>query len=303
MADPYQTLGVTRTATQAEIRKAYLRLAKKNHPDLHPGDKGAEARFKEIASANDIVGDVKKRARFDGGEIDASGAERHRQPDREFYRQHADAGAGFKYDGAWTDGDPMDSDLFAELFGGRSARRSTRGADINYTFSVDFIEAVNGAKKRVVMADGKTLDISIPAGVQDGQTLRLRGQGQPGIGGAEAGDTLVEIHVNPHPVFLREGSTIRSKLSLTLGEALAGAKLPVETVSGVVQLKIPKGSKAGSILRLRGKGVPAKSGHGDQLVELVVVLPDHPDDDLIKAVTEWEAKHPYNPRDTAGTKS
>ncbi len=296
MADPYQILGVTRTATQAEIRKAYLRLAKKNHPDLHPGDKAAEARFKEIASANDIVGDVKKRARFDGGEIDASGAEVHRQPEREFYRQHADAGSDFKYDRAWSGGDPLDSDLFAELFGSRSARRNPRGADINYTFPVDFIEAVNGAKKRVVMADGKTLDISIPAGVRDGQTLRLRGQGQPGVGGAEPGDTLVEIHINPHPVFQRDGNSIRSRLALTLGEALAGAKLPVETVNGVVQLTIPRGSKSGSILRLRGKGVPSKSGHGDHLVELQVILPDHPDDALIKAVTEWEAKHPYHPR-------
>jgi DnaJ-class molecular chaperone len=296
MADPYQILGVTRAATQAEIRKAYLRLAKKNHPDLHPGDKGAEARFKEIASANEIVGDIKKRARFDSGEIDGSGAEVHRQPEREFYRQHADAGSEFKYDRAWSGRDPMDSDLFAELFGARGARRNTRGADINYTFPVDFIEAVNGAKKRVVMADGKTLDISVPAGVRDGQTLRLRGQGQPGVGGAEPGDTLVEIHINPHPVFQREGNSIRSKLALTLGEALAGAKLPVETVSGVVQLTIPRGSKTGSILRLRGKGVAAKSGHGDHLVELQVILPDHPDDALIKAVTEWEAQHPYHPR-------
>lgn len=296
MTDPYEILGVTRTATQAEIRKAFMRLAKKSHPDLHPGDKGAEARFKEINSANDIIGDVKKRARFDSGEIDASGNEVHRQPEREFYRQHADAGGDFKYDRAWNGGDPMDSDIFAELFGARGTRRNPRGADINYTFPVDFIEAVNGAKKRAVMADGKTLDISIPPGVRDGQILRLRGQGHPGVGGAEPGDTLLEIHINPHPVFSREGNTIRSKLALTLGEALAGTKLPVETISGVVQLTIPRGSKAGSILRLRGKGVPGKSGDGDHLVELQVILPDHPDDALIKAVTDWEARHPYHPR-------
>ena len=301
LADPYAILGVGREATQAEIRKAYLRLAKKNHPDLHPGDTGAEARFKEITSANDILGDAGKRARFDNGEIDASGTEVHRPPEREFYRQQADADGSFKYDQAWTSGDPMDSDLFAELFGSRGARKNPRGADVNYTFAIDFVEAVNGAKKRVVMADGKSFEISIPAGVRDGQTLRLRGQGRPGQGGAEPGDILVEIHVNPHPSLEREGVTIRSKLALTLGEALAGTKLPVQTASGVVQLSIPRGSKAGSILRLRGKGVPAKSGRGDHLVELQVILPDHPDDALIKAVTDWEAKHPYDPRLTSET--
>jgi DnaJ-class molecular chaperone len=301
MADPYEILGVTRTATQAEIRKAYLRLAKKSHPDLHPDDKGAEARFKEIASANDIVGDVKKRARFDSGEIDASGAEIHRQPEREFYRQHAEADSSFKYDRAWSGGDPLDGDLFAELFGVRGAPRNQRGADVHYTLAVDFLEAVNGAKKRVEMADGKTLDISIPVAMRDGQTLRLRGQGQLGTGDAKPGDILVEIHVNPHPRFQREGTTIRSKLKLTLGEALAGTKLPVETVSGAVQLTIPKGSRSGAILRLRDKGVPAKGGPGDHLVELHVILPDDPDDALIDAVTAWEAKHPYNPRLAAET--
>jgi len=303
VADPYQILGISREATPAEIRKAYLRLAKKSHPDLHPGDKGAEARFKAIASAYDIVGDAKKRARFDSGEIDASGAEQRRQPEREFYRQHADAAAGFKYDGPWTESDAHDSDLFAELFGSRRARKTAKGADITYTMSVDFLEAVNGAKKRVTMADGKTIDLSIPAGLQDGQTLRLRGQGHPGVGAGAPGDTLVEIHVNPHATFRRDGNSIRSTLPVTIGEALAGAKLPVETISGAVQLTIPKGSNAGTILRLKGRGVPAKSGAGDHLVELQVVLPDQADEDFVKTVVEWEARHPYHPRKTEGVPS
>jgi DnaJ-class molecular chaperone len=303
MADPYQTLGVSREATQDEIRKAYRRLAKKNHPDLNPGDKGAEARFKEIASAYDIVGDEKKRARFDKGEIDASGAERQ-QPEREFYRQHAEAGPGFKYERRWEGTGPEDQeDLFAEIFGRRGTRTTARGPDLGYTMSVEFIEAINGAKKRVVMADGKALDITIPAGLKDGQTLRLRGQGQPGFGGGEPGDALVEIHVKPHPIFRREGNNIRSTLPVTPGEALAGAKVRVETVSGPVELGIPKGSNTGRILRLRGKGVPSTAAKGDHLVELQVVLPDRPDDELVRCVTEWETKHPYDPRKSQGAQS
>ena len=296
MADPYQILGVSRSATQDEIRKAYLRLAKKNHPDLHPGDKSAEARFKEIALANDIVGDEKNRARFDNGEIDASGAERPQQPEREFYRQHAEARPGFKYERRSNGTVHGDDDLFADLFGRRSDRTSARGADVGYTFSVAFIEAINGAKKRVVMADGKALDVTIPPGLKDGQTLRLRGQGHPGFGGADPGDALVEVHVGPHPIFRREGSNIRSTLAVTAGEALAGAKVRVDTVSGVVDLAIPKGSNTGTVLRLRGKGVPSKDKSGDHLVGLQIFLPEHPDEDLVRCITDWEAKHPYDPR-------
>jgi len=285
MADPYQVLGVSRTATQDEIREAYRRLAKKNHPDLHPGDKGAEARFKEIASAYDIVGDEKKRARFDAG-------------------QHAEAGPGSKYERHWEGtGTGDEEDLFAGIFGRRGPRTKAKGPDVGYTMSVEFTEAINGAKKRVVMADGKTLDIAIPAGLQDGQTLRLRSQGHPGFGGGEPGDALVEIHVQAHPVFRREGNNIRSTLPVTLGEALAGAKVRVETVSGPVELAIPKRSNAGRVLRLRGKGVPSAREKGDHLVELQVVLPDHPDDELVRSVTEWEAKHPYDPRKRQGAQS
>jgi DnaJ-class molecular chaperone len=305
MADPYEILGVKREATQAEIRKAYLRLAKKNHPDLHPDDKAAEARFKEIASANDIVGDEKKRAAFDRGEIDASGAaQQPRQPERGSYRQYAEAGPGFKYErsgGGGTGGagsNPFghdENDLFAELFGARG-RAQMRGSDVGYTFAIDFVDAINGAKKRVVMADGKTLDIAIPVGLQDGQTLRLRGQGRPGLGGGEAGDVLVDVHVDPHPDFRRDGNNIRGVLPVTISEALSGGKVPVPTVSGIVQLSVPKGSNTGSVLRLRGKGVPLPKGPGDHLVELQVVLPQTPDDDLVDMIAAWEAKHPYDPR-------
>lgn len=300
MADPYQILGVSREAKADEIRKAYRGLAKQNHPDLHPGDKAAEARFKEISSAYAIVGDETKRKLFDSGAIDGSGADVHHAPERETYRQHAEGPPDFKYDHQWSGGaNGLDEDLFAELFG-RRGRSSTRGANINYTLAVSFLEAVNGTKKRVVMGDGKALDLAIPAGLKDGQTLRLRGQGQPGVGGAGVGDALVEIHVDPHPLFHRDGNDILSTVPVTLGEALGGAKVPVETVSGTVSLAVPKGSSTGTKLRLRGRGVPSKGGVGDHFVTLSVVLPPAPDDELVASVVAWEAKHPYDPRKGSG---
>lgn len=303
MADPYEILGVSRDAKADDIRTAFRGLAKRNHPDLHPGDKAAEARFKDIASAYAILGDEAKRALFDSGKIDASGADIHQPPPRDSYRQHAEAGPGFKYDRQWGSGPGgLDEDLFAELFGQR-ARANMRGADIHYTFAIPFIEAIAGAKKRVVMADGKALDITIPPGLNDGQTMRLRGQGQPGINGGEAGDVLVDVRVEPHPHFRRDGNDIVSTLPVTLGEALAGAKVPVETVSGSVNLTIPKGSTTGSKLRLRGKGAPFKGGTGDHFVEIKVVLPAQPDDALVQTIVDWEAKHPYNPRSGQGAKA
>lgn len=302
MADPYQILGVTCEATLDDIRTAYRRLAKKNHPDLHPGDKGAEARFKEIASAYGIVGDEAKRAQFDSGKIDASGAEQHPQPERPSYRQHAESQAGSRYERPWNGAGQDQDDLIAELFG-RHARAQARGIDITYTFAVDFIEAIGGAKKRVVMADGRTVDITIPAGLKDGQTLRLRGQGQPGLGGAEPGDVLVVVHVKHHPVFRRDGPDIRSTLPVTLAEAMAGKKVAVETVTGTVNLAVPKGSNTGTILRLRGKGVPTNGSNGDHLVELQVSLPTTADEEFVQYIVEWEAKHPYDPRKGLGAQS
>jgi DnaJ-class molecular chaperone len=296
MADPYQVLGVKRDADAGEIRKAYRRLAKKNHPDLHPGDVAAEARFKDIAAANDIVGDATKRALFDKGEIDASGAARPAQPERASYRSQAEAAGGAKYDQHWGGADSDEQDLFSQLFGSPARRPPLRGGDIHYTLSVDFLDAINGAKTRVEMADGRTLDLAIPVGLKDGQTLRLRGQGQPGVDGAPAGDVLVETHVGTHPVFARDGRDIRCTLAVSLGEALSGAKVPVPTVSGLVQMTLPKGANTGTILRLRGKGVPSDTKAGDQFVELKIMLPKSPDETLVQAVAQWEAAHPYNPR-------
>jgi DnaJ-class molecular chaperone len=300
MADPYETLGVAKTATEEEIRKAYRKLAKEHHPDLNPGNKQAEARFKDISAAYSLLSDPEKRRAFDAGEIDATGAP---QAERRFYRDYAGARAGFRYEHPEDVGGFEDlGDVFADLLKGRrggarggEAQFRMRGGDVHYTLPIDFLEAVNSAKKRVDMPDGKTLDISIPAGVQDGQTLRLKGQGMAGMGGGPAGDALITVSVRPHPVFSRDGNDIKSVLPITLNEALSGGSVPVETITGPVNLKIPKHSNTGRILRLRGKGVQGKT-KGDHLVELQVFMPPHPGEDLEKAIAEWESQHPYDPR-------
>ena len=310
MANPYDILGVAPTASEEVIRAAYRKLAKKHHPDLNPGNKEAERRFKDIAAAYDLVGDPAKRKRFDAGEIDETGVER---PERKFYRQYAGAGPearpGWQGDGASFEDL---GDVFSELFRRRSGdsqgqawRFSSEGRDARYRLPVDFLEAINGARKRINLPDGRTLDVTIPAGVTEGQRLRLKGMGEPGVGGGAAGDAIVEIAIRPHPEFQREGTTIRSILPVTMKEAIAGAKVRVDTVSGPVDLAIPRASNSGAVLRLKGRGVPdAASGlRGDHLVELKVMLPEHPDAALEKAVSEWEALHPYDPRSSKGGRS
>jgi len=317
MADPYKTLGVSKDASQDEIRKAYRKLAKDTHPDLNPGDTEAERRFKEVSAANDIVGDPEKRKRFDAGEIDETGAEK---PERRYYREYAEADPNMRYGGRTYSGggysggaysgagDAFDAeDLFADLFRNRGRSEGFRGPgrDVHYTLPVDFLDAVNGARKTVAMPDGKTLDIEIPAGFREGQILRLKGQGRPGQGGEPAGDAYVEVHILPHPDFRREGNDIQSALPITLGEALNGASVRADTVDGAVNVKVPKGAKTKTTLRLRGKGVPYdKSGaRGDHLIELVIVPPENPDDELAAFMADWEQKHPQHPRQRRGGQS
>jgi DnaJ-class molecular chaperone len=311
MTDPYETLGVERTASAAEIRAAYRKLAKAHHPDLHPGDKDAEARFKEISAAHELLKDPEKRARFDCGEIDASGAER---ADRPFYRAYADgeSGDGAQYwrhasgEGGGAGGFGAE-DLFSELFGrGRAGpgggQFRMRGQDVTYTLRCAFLDAVNGARRRVTLSDGKTLDVDIPAGTRDRQTLRLKGQGMPGIGGGETGDAYIEIHIEPHAFFTRKDEDIHVELPVTLPEAVLGAKVRAPTVDGHVALTVPPGSNTGDTLRLRGKGVqrPKGGGRGDQYVTLKVVLPDEPDDALKSFLEDWSQTHGYDVRSRAG---
>lgn len=307
----YETLGVSGTATQDEIRAAYRKLAKTHHPDLNPGEKEAERKFKEISAANAILSDPEKRRRYDAGEIDEQGVEK--PPDRRFYRDYAEAGPSFRYGtgedyGRFEDLGGIFEEMLrqsgAEREGGQTRLRM-RGQDAGYRLAIDFLEAVNGAQKRIDLPDGRTLDVRIPAGLSDGQTLRLAGMGGPGLNGGPPGDALIEVEIRPHPVFRREGTTIHSVLPITLNEAIAGASVRVDTVSGPVDLKIPQGSSSGRVMRLRGKGVPdgRGGGRGDHLVELRIALPQSPDPELAQLIAEWEARHPYDPRQRMGDAS
>ena len=302
MDNPYDILGVTQGASDEEIRKAYRALAKKNHPDLHPGDTGAEERFKAISAANNFLSDAERRARFDRGEIDASGAERQ---ERSFYRAYADGSGGETYSPSGADGEGAFSaeDIFAEVFGQRGpgderARFRMRGADVTYTLRCPFLDAVNGARKQIALPDGKTLNVSIPKGTRDRQTLRLKGQGMPGIGGGPAGDAFIEVHIEPHALFRRKDDNIHVDIPVTLSEAVLGGKIRVPTIDGVVDLTVPKGSNTGTTLRLRGKGVPSAAGgaRGDQYVTLKLVLPDTPDPALSEFLKDWSPAAPYEPR-------
>ena len=296
--DPYEVLGVKRDAAQDEIRAAYRKLAKKLHPDLNPGDKQAEEKFKQVSVAYDLLGGPEKRGRFDRGEIDASGAERPRE---RYYRDFhgADAGA-HSYSTAGGFADFMENeDILSEILGRRAggARFRMPGHDVHYRLPVEFLEAVNGATKRITMPDNATLDVVIPPGTQDRQTLRLRGKGGAGIGDAPAGDALVEIEVRPHALFARKGDDIHVELPISLPEAVLGAKLDVPTPSGSVRMTVPKGSNTGTVLRLRGKGVARKGQPGgDEYVTLKVVLPDQPDAELEEFATRWKAGQSFDPR-------
>jgi DnaJ-class molecular chaperone len=302
MRDPYDVLGVPRSAGADQIKQAYRKLAKKLHPDLNPGNKKAEQSFKEVAAAYDLLGDEQKKARFDRGEIDASGAERQRE--QPFYKTYAETDQGARYRRFDGDESPFADDAFADLFGGGGRRQGfrARGPDISYSLEVDFLEAANGVTRRLTLADGKTLDVTIPPGTEDGQTLRLKGQGAPGIGGGPPGDAFIEVRIRPHPLFSRVGDDIHVELPVTLSEAVLGASVNLPTVDGKVALKIPPGANSGTILRLKGKGVMSQATRrrGDQLVKLKVVLPETMDPELKAFVERWGKDHPYDVRGKMG---
>ena len=293
----YAVLGVAKDASSGEIKSAYRTLAKKHHPDLNPGDKLAEETFKNIQSAHAILSDKEKRWQYDDGAIDSEGKEVPRQ----YYREYASADGANPYQStaSYDDLGDMFSDLFrARGQGGANANIRMPGGDIRYAMEITFLEAVNGAKKRVTMPDGKALDVKIPVGQRDGQVLRLRGQGMPGLGGGPAGDAYVEMQVAPHANFRRYGNNIHLDLPVALHEAILGARLRVQTISGAVTMTIPSGSNTGDTLRLKGKGVQtsAPGPAGDHIVTLRVVLPKQPDDQLKEFMESWGKEHDYDPR-------
>ena len=287
---------MAKSASAEDIRKAYRKLAKKEHPDLNPGDRDAEERFKQAQAAYDIVGDAEKRARFDKGEIDADGQER---PTQQTYRHYADAGANHPYHSAdgYADMGDVFSDMFSQARGG-GQRVRMRGADLRYTFDVEFMDAATGAKRRITMPDGRGLDLTVPAGLRDGQVLRLKGKGMPGIGGGPAVDALVTVQVNAHKLFRREGNDVHAEIPVALHEAVLGAKIRVPTIDGPVTMTIPEHSNNGTRLRLKGKGFPTgKTGtRGDQHITLQVVMPEKPDAELEAFLKNWAKDHGYDPR-------
>ena len=297
MRNPYEVLGVAPTTSSADIQKAYRKLAKKLHPDLNPGDKTAEEKFKEIAGAYDLLGDAEKRKRFDAGEIDATGTER---PQQHFYRDFAASDQGHPYTDSSGFADFMDSDdAFAELLRrGESARANRRGRDLHYSLPIDFAESITGANKRLTLPDGGALDVTIPPGLVDGQILRLRGKGASGAGKGGYGDALIEVEVRPDRRFAREGDDISLELPVSLSEAVLGGRIRVPTPTGDVTMTVPKGSNTGTIMRLKGKGAPRHGGgHGDEFVKLRVVLPRGPDPELEAFVSKWDKGKAFNPRE------
>ncbi len=294
--DPYEILGIGRDADKDAVRKAYRRLAKESHPDLHPGDAAAEERFKRISAANILLSDPEQRARYDRGEIDAAGQER--PPPRPSYREHAQGpqgrryapGAGSSPFGADTGGEDL-GDIFGDLFG-RSRRAAPsgprRGPDHEYALAVAFADAVTGATTRITLPTGATLDVRVPPGIEDGQVLRLRGKGGEGIEGGPAGDALIRVQVAADPIFTRDGDDIRTELAIDLRQAVLGGPVQVPTPAGPVAMTIPEGSDTGRTLRLRGRGVPARGDRpaGNLYVTLRVVL--GPVDDALKTfLRDW----------------
>ncbi|MGE5475328.1 MAG: DnaJ C-terminal domain-containing protein [Bacteroidales bacterium] len=297
MRSPYDILGVKPGASDDDIRKAFRKLAKKWHPDLNPGDKQAESRFKEANAAYDLLSDPAKRARFDRGEIDAEGRETFSHA---YANAHGAGGGGFgngpgafhfSFGGGGGGAEDVFEHIFGQQFAGARGHRTARGEDMRIKLAVEFTDAALGAVRRVGV-HGRSLDVTIPAGLQDGQVLRLKGQGHPGAGGGPAGDLLVEVGVRPHRLFTRKGDDVHLDLPITLLEAVQGGKIPVPTLTGKVMMNVPAGANSGTVLRLKGKGIKG----GDQYVTLRVALPEPVDGALAEFVRRWSADHPYDPR-------
>ena len=311
MRDPYDVLGVAKTATAAEVKSAFRKLAKKYHPDQSKEPKAKE-RFAEVGSAYEILGDDTKRKAFDRGEIDAEGKPRAPQFEGFGYGQHAGANRGdfrnFGFDfgagGSSTENGSIDPDILAELFGaGRTRARSqpTRGEDIGVSVAAPLTTIAHGGSIRVALPTGRTLDVAVPTGIEEGKSIRLRGQGHPGRRGGSPGDVIVTIRYAAHPLFKVEGRDLRLDLPVTLYEAILGARVRAPTLSGEVEVSIAPGANGGRVLRLRGKGLPggADQAAGDLLATLRIVLPNEPDAQLTALMRKMRDENPYQPRSGA----
>ncbi|WP_417805097.1 DnaJ C-terminal domain-containing protein [Thalassospira lucentensis] len=314
MQDPYKILGVAKNATQDEIKKAYRKLARELHPDVNPGDTKIEERFKKVSSAYHLLGDAERRKKFDNGMIDADGRETGPFG-------HGGGGARSRAGGGFRDSDPFGfsganpEDIFDEIFGksgrgrggqgggfggfgGERKPQKVKGPNISYELTLDFKESILGTTKRINLASGKSLEVRIPPGSEDEQTLRLKGQGMAGMNGGEPGDALIKLHVHPDKTFRREGNDLHCDLAITLAEAILGGSIEVPIVDGKVNMKLPANANSGTKLRLRGKGAPydRNAKRGDQYVHLTVKLPDERDDELVEFIRDWSEKHPYSTR-------
>ena len=323
MRDPYEVLGVTKTASAADIKSAFRRQAKKLHPDANKHDPRAAARFAELNAAYEILGEEDKRKAFDGGQIDAEGKPRF-QGFEGFGRGRRQGGFkpedvfetfswgrdGFQHTRGRAGGFGGFEDVLKEAFGGagrsgqagggfRFEQEHRPGQDISAALTITLPEAAKGTDKRVQLPTGREVDVKIPAGLNEGQVIRLKGQGLAGSGG-RAGDLLITVSVAPHPLFARSGADLRLELPITLYEAVLGARVRVPTLDGAVELAIPPGISSGRTFRLKGKGFPAKQGTGDLLATVRIVLPEGGDSDLEELMRKWRKLKPHDPRQDMG---
>jgi DnaJ-class molecular chaperone len=297
--DPYEALGLGNTASAEEIKKAYRKLVRTSHPDLNPDDAGAEARFKAISAAYEILKDPETRARFDAGEIDGLGAER---PQRQYYRDFTDTpeNAYQHREGFRSNADP--ADIFAEILRnqGRAGTGGFQapGAHARFTLDVPFLDAAKGTQTHITLPDGQHLAVKIPRGTEDGQTLRLRGKGAEGFGGGSAGDALITVLVQPHTVFQRDGNDILMTLPISFDEAILGGKVTAPTIDGPVEVNVPANASTGRVLRLRARGIERAGANikGDQMITLKIVVPPVPDESLRAFLSEWRTTQSFDPR-------
>jgi DnaJ-class molecular chaperone len=308
MRDPYEILGVSKGAAPADIKKAFRRLAKTHHPDRNPDDPKAQERFSQISGAYELLSDEAKRGQFDRGEIDSEGKPRFQgfggdgrsagfNPGQTGFENFSFRNAGRQSQAGGFSAEDIFSDLFTGFGGRAQTRAAPPGEDVAINVRVPFVDWALGTKTRVVLPTGRELDVAIPPALEEGKTVRLKGQGMPSPHGGAPGDALVSVQVEPHPQFRADGDNVRVEVPITLYEAVLGGKVRVPTLAGTVDLNVPRHTVGNRTLRLKGKGIPGRKGHaGDLLVSLRIVLPQHQGSELETFAEEMRKTAPYDPR-------